>query len=66
MLADPELQLAAALKLPTFTLFKRLTLVIHDGRIEHVFYPIFPPNRHADEVLAWFSLQARQSDSTFA
>lgn len=58
MLSDPRLNLAAALGLPTFdvdgtTLFKRLTLVIRDGVIEHVFYPIFPPNVHAQQVLAW-------------
>jgi peroxiredoxin len=32
---------------------KRLTLVISDGQIEHVFYPVFPPDTHAGEVLAW-------------
>lgn len=58
MLSDPELSLAKALDLPTFrangmTLYKRLTLVVTGDRIEHVFYPIFPPNRHADEVLDW-------------
>lgn len=47
-----------ALRLPTFTvegmtLIKRLTLVVRGGRIEHVFYPIFPPDKHADEVIAW-------------
>lgn len=58
MLSDQERQLAAALDLPTFeadgmTLYKRITLVINDGRIEHVFYPIFPPNEHAQQVLHW-------------
>lgn len=58
MLSDPSLALAAALGLPTFevdglTLFKRLTLVVRDGVIEHVFYPIFPPDVHAQQVLAW-------------
>lgn len=59
MLSDPELRLADALRLPTFAapghprLFSRLTLVVRDGRIEHVFYPIFPPNTHAQQVLAW-------------
>ncbi len=58
MLSDPALSLARDLGLPTFstgelTLYKRLTLVIHDGVIEHVFYPIFPPDQHAGEVLAW-------------
>ena len=66
LLSDPDLAFAKALRLPTFevesmTLIKRLTLVIHDGRIEKVFYPVFPPDRHAEEVLQWLSQQSRQS-----
>ncbi len=58
MLSDPDLLLAGKLGLPTFRagnteLYKRLTLVISDGTIEKVFYPVFPPNRHAEQVLAW-------------
>jgi peroxiredoxin/DNA-binding transcriptional MerR regulator len=58
MLSDTALALAELLTLPTFraggmTLFKRLTLVISDGTIEHAFYPVFPPNEHAQQVLAW-------------
>jgi len=58
MLSDPELSLAAALDLPVFeangwTLYKRLTLVIDGATIKHVFYPVFPPGSHADEVLDW-------------
>jgi peroxiredoxin len=58
VLSDEELALTNALRLPTFetsgwTLLKRLTLVIDDGRIGHVFYPIFPPDSHAAEVLDW-------------
>ena len=58
LLSDADLELAGRLRLPTFeaggeTLIERLTLVIHDGRIEHVFYPVFPPDEHAGEVLAW-------------
>ena len=58
VLSDTGLRLVGALGLPTFeaagaTLIKRLTLVIDDGRIEHVFYPVFPPDRHAGEVLEW-------------
>ncbi|MQA86597.1 MAG: redoxin family protein [Streptosporangiales bacterium] len=58
LLNDAELRLAEALGLPTFAvegrvLLKRLTLVIRAGEIEHVFYPVFPPNTHAEEVLAW-------------
>jgi peroxiredoxin len=58
MLSDPTLSLADALNLPTFetsglTLYKRLTLIIRDGVIEHAFYPIFPPSEHPQQVLAW-------------
>jgi peroxiredoxin len=58
VLSDEALELTRALQLPTFetsgmTLLKRLTLVIDDGRIEHVFYPVFPPDSHAGEVLSW-------------
>jgi peroxiredoxin len=58
VLSDADLRLVRALRLPTFevdgmTLVKRLTLVIGDGEIEHVFYPVFPPDTHAGEVLDW-------------
>lgn len=60
LLSDPDLKFVNALKLPTFevdgmTLVKRLTLIIRDGRVEHVFYPVFPPDGHAAEVLGWLS-----------
>ena len=58
VLSDANLALAQAMRLPTFraagqTLLRRLTLVIRDGRVEHVWYPVFPPDRHAGEVLQW-------------
>jgi peroxiredoxin len=58
MLADPRLRLAGALRLPTFVsagrqLYTRLTMVVTDGVLEHVFYPVFPPNEHARQVLRW-------------
>ena len=58
VIADPERKLGAALGLPTFefegmTLYKRVTLVLEAGRIAKVFYPVFPPDRNAEEVLAW-------------
>jgi peroxiredoxin len=61
LLADPELLLAAALDLPTFTvegmrLYRRLTIVARAGTIAKVFYPVFPPDRNAEEVLAWLSM----------
>ena len=81
LLSDRRLELASALRLPTFqvpadlalvlglrtkatsgderegeqpvTLLKRLTMVMREGQIERVFYPVFPPDRHAGEVLRW-------------
>ncbi|MFI6072446.1 peroxiredoxin [Actinoplanes sp. NPDC051343] len=59
MLSDPGFALGSALGLPTFAadgherLYRRLTLVVIGGRIEHVFYPVFPPSTHAQEVLDW-------------
>jgi peroxiredoxin len=58
LLSDGELRLAELLRLPTFevedmTLYKRLTFVAEAGRIVKVFYPVFPPDRNAAEVLAW-------------
>ena len=60
LLSDERLEFAGALALPTFEadsmiLLKRLTLVIEDGRIEKVFYPVFPPNKNAEEVIGWLS-----------
>jgi peroxiredoxin len=64
MLSDEPLALADALRLPTFTvegkrLYSRLTMIVTDGAIEHVFYPIFPPNEHAQEVLDWLRANPR-------
>jgi peroxiredoxin len=58
VLADPQRLLGAALGLPTFeiaglTLYKRITLVSDDARIVKVFYPVFPPDENADDVLRW-------------
>jgi len=58
ILSDFDLRFARALKLPTFsiagmTLLKRLTLVIDGGVITKVFYPVFPPDKNAEEVIAW-------------
>jgi peroxiredoxin len=64
LLSDSGLVLAERLRLPTFTAadgvvrYKRLTLVLDQGRIGHVFYPVFPPNQHAAEVLGWLREQA--------
>jgi GrxC family glutaredoxin len=58
ILSDVAFKLTDALHLPTMTvegmrLLKRLTLVINAGTIEHVFYPVFPPNQAAADVIAW-------------
>ena len=64
MLSDEHLALAGALDLPTFTvdgmtLYRRLTMIVTGGVIEHVFYPIFPPDQHAQEVLDWLRANPR-------
>jgi len=58
ILSDERLELTHALNLPTMevaglTLIKRLALIIDDARITHVFYPVFPPDQNASDVLAW-------------
>jgi len=58
LLSDPGLALDAALTLPTFEahgarLYKRMTMVLEGARVTRVFYPVFPPDRHAEEVAAW-------------
>jgi peroxiredoxin len=66
LLSDSELRLADELRLPTFeiegmTLYKRLTFVAEEGKIAKVFYPVFPPDRNASEVLAW--LHSRRDEN---
>jgi peroxiredoxin len=62
ILSDAELSLTRALGLPTFsvdgmTLLKRMVLVIEKGVIVKVFYPVFPPDKSAEEVIAWLSAE---------
>lgn len=64
LLSDEGLRLAEELRLPTFevegmTLYKRLTFVAEAGRIAKAFYPVFPPDRSAAEVLAWLGAGTR-------
>jgi peroxiredoxin len=64
ILSDEHLELAQAMKLPTFEtngmkLLKRLTLVINNGIIEHVIYPVFPPDQNAGEVAAWLAAKSQ-------
>ncbi|HUJ23064.1 MAG TPA: peroxiredoxin [Bryobacteraceae bacterium] len=60
VLSDADFAFTNALRLPTFDfegvrLLKRLTLVLAGGKIAKVFYPVFPPDKHAEEVIAWLS-----------
>ena len=64
LLSDAGGRLTRALRLPTFgaggqTLLKRHTLVIREAEVEHVFYPVFPPDGHAEQVASWLALSAR-------
>jgi peroxiredoxin len=64
LLSDERLALARAMRLPTFeaggtVLLKRTTLVLRDGAVEHVIYPVFPPDRNAAEVAARLSGKGR-------
>jgi peroxiredoxin len=58
MLSDSALILAESMGLPTFEaggmrLYRRLTLILRDGVIDHLFYPVFPPDTHASAVIEW-------------
>ena len=64
VLSDAKLELTRALRLPTFVaagevLIKRLAWVADDGRITKVFYPVFPPDKNAEEVLGWLRSGAK-------
>jgi peroxiredoxin len=64
VLSDHDLELANALNLPMMeaggeTLLKRMALIIDDAVITHVFYPVFPPDRNAGDVLAWLTTNPR-------
>jgi peroxiredoxin len=60
LLADPGLRLAETMRVPTFeaggmTFYRRLTFIARNRTIEHVMYPVFPPDRNATGVLAWLA-----------
>ncbi len=64
VLSDEKRELTRALRLPTMdvagqTLIKRLALIVDEGRITKVFYPVFPPDRNAPDVLAWLQANPR-------
>ena len=74
LLSDADLRLTHALRLPTFefpvplgeatTLIKRMAWYLDAGRIQHVWYPVFPPDKNAELVLAWLREQARHLTAT--
>ncbi|WP_420133028.1 peroxiredoxin [Rhodopseudomonas sp.] len=64
VLSDDKLALATAARLPTMevagtTLLKRIALIVDEGRVTHVFYPVFPPDRNAGDVLEWLKTHPR-------
>ncbi len=66
VLSDADLAMVHALRLPTFTframtLLKRVTMFLRDGVIEHVIYPVFPPDRSAEEAVRWLAGVASSS-----
>ena len=65
LLSDEKLELAGAARLPAFeaaglTLLRRFTLVIDDGRVTQVSYPVFPPDQNASDVAAWLAGEGRR------
>lgn len=65
LLSDTGLELKQRLELPTFRvasmeLYKRITLISHDSEIRKVFYPVFPPDINAHQVLGWLSANVRE------
>jgi peroxiredoxin len=68
VLSDDRLAFARALDLPTFevagmTLIRRLTLIVTEGMIEKVLYPVFPPDLNADEVIVWLLAHPRRPET---
>lgn len=64
ILSDENLEFTDRLKLPTFEfegerLIKRMAFFVQDGTIQKVFYPVFPPNKNAEEVLTWLKKTPR-------
>ena len=64
LLSDAEFKFSGMLELPSFEvpghrLLRRMALIIDDGRITQVFYPVFPPDRNASDVLAWLQENSR-------
>ena len=67
LLSDSRLEFASAMRLPfleveSTRLLRRLTLIVRDGVVEHVFYPVFPPDRNAEEVLMWLTVNRTNAE----
>ena len=65
LLSDRDSRFATSLNLPTFEvegslLIKRVTLIVTEGMIDHVFYPVFPPDKAAEEVIVWLLAHPRR------
>lgn len=61
LVSDADLKFTHALKLPTFNIGnlvfnKRVTIIAFNGVIQHYFYPVFPPDKNVDQVIAWLKL----------
>jgi peroxiredoxin len=68
LLSDDQLRLTRAMKLPTFAVgtmavLKRFTLIVQDGQVQRVFYPVFPPDQNAAEVVAWLADPGREREA---
>jgi len=68
LLSDSEQRFAKSLDLPTFevegsVLIKRLTLIVTEGIVDHVFYPVFPPDKAVEEVIVWLLAHPRRPDA---
>ncbi|MGI9421424.1 MAG: peroxiredoxin [Geminicoccaceae bacterium] len=68
LLSDSERRFAKSLDLPTFevdgmVLIKRLTLIVTEGVIDHVFYPVFPPDKAAEEAIVWLLAHPRRPNA---
>ena len=71
VLSDSALALTTALRLPTFVvdgmrLIRRLTLIVRAGVIEKVFYPVFPPDQSATQVIDWLKRHPLNEDAMLA
>jgi peroxiredoxin len=69
LLSDEKFECVRAMRLPTFEfegteLVKRLAIAVLDGKIVKVWYPIFPSDRNASDVLLWLQNEWAGASST--